>query len=57
MTTQPNAQAMRIGRTEPYHLTYVRAHRDNDILNPRLPGKRPAAADKEEGTKKDEHGQ
>ena len=57
MTTQPNAQAMRIGRTEPYHLTYARAHRDNDILNPRLPGKRPVAAGKKEGTKKDEHEQ
>lgn len=47
MTTQPNAQAMRIGRTEPYHLTYARVHRGNEILNPRLPGKRPVASGQE----------
>ncbi len=47
MATQPNAQAMRIGRTIPYHLAYAQIHK-NSILNPRLPGKRPAA-DREKG--------
>lgn len=41
METYPGIQATRIGRAEPYHLAYARAHRDNEILNPRLPGKRP----------------
>lgn len=45
MATQPNAQAMRIGRMVPYHLAYARANKDS-ILNPRLPGKRP---DQEKG--------
>ncbi len=48
MTTQPNAQAMRIGRAIPYHLAYARTNRDNSIINPRLPGQRPAA-DQEKG--------
>ncbi len=42
MQSQPNAQAMRIGRTIPYHLAYARAYRNNSIINPRLPGQRPA---------------
>ena len=42
MQSQPNIHAMRIGRTVPYHLAYARANKDS-ILNPRLPGKRPAA--------------
>lgn len=42
MQSQPNAQAMRIGRTIPYHLAYARANRDNSVINPRLPGQRPA---------------
>jgi len=46
MATQPNAQAMRIGRTIPYHLAYARANRDS-ILNPRLPGKRPKTEQEE----------
>lgn len=49
MATQPNAQAMRIGRTIPYHLAYAQTHR-NSILNPRLPGKRPEAAQEKEAT-------
>lgn len=48
MANHPNARAMRIGRTEPYHLAYVRAHRGNDIINPRLPGQRPVATRQEE---------
>ncbi len=43
MESQPNISAMRIGKTIPYHLAYARANKGN-ILNPRLPGKRPEAA-------------
>lgn len=53
MEFRPNADAIRIGRTQPYHLTYARAHRGNDILNPRLPGERPAAS--QEGEKREQH--
>lgn len=40
MASRPNISAMRIGRTQPYHLTYARAHRGDDALNPHLPGER-----------------
>lgn len=50
MTTQPNAQAMRIGRAIPYHLAYARVNRDNSIINPRLPGQRPTADQEKEAT-------
>lgn len=43
MESQPDINAMRIGKTIPYHLAYAQTHR-NSILNPRLPGKRPEAA-------------
>lgn len=48
MATQPNAKAMRIGRTIPYHLAYARANRDNSVINPRLPGQSPAETGQEE---------
>ena len=54
MTTQPNAQAMRIGRTIPYHLAYARANRDNSIINPRLPGQRPTAINQKKEATDDE---
>lgn len=34
---------------ELYHLTYIKKHKDNEILNPHLPGRRPEAADQEKG--------
>lgn len=46
MASRPNISAMRIGRTQPYHLTYARAHRGDDVLNPHLPGDRPAEREK-----------
>ena len=35
---------------EPYHLTYARIHKDNEILNPHLPGNRHMAAGQEGGS-------
>lgn len=32
---------------EPYHLTYARAYKGNETLNPHLPGKRHMAAGQE----------
>lgn len=32
---------------EPYHLTYARIYKDNEILNPHLPGNRHMAAGQE----------
>ena len=32
---------------EPYHLTYARIYKDNERLNPHLPGNRNMAAGKE----------
>lgn len=49
MQSQPNISAIRIGRTTPYHLAYAQTHR-NSILNPRLPGKRPEAAQEKGAT-------
>lgn len=40
MASRPNASAIRIGRMKPYHLTYARVHREDDVLNPHLPGER-----------------
>lgn len=39
---------------EPYHLTYARIHKDNEILNPHLPGNRHMAAgpENQKGEKK-----
>ena len=36
----PSIQAIRIGRTEPYHLTYAKLYQGDEILNPHLPGNR-----------------
>lgn len=44
MEHRPSIRAIKIGRTEPYHLTYARLHRGNEILNPHLPGGRFTAA-------------
>ena len=47
MVARPNIRAIRIGRTEPYHLTYARLYQGNEILNPHLPGNRLMAAGQE----------
>ena len=44
MEHRPSIQAIRIGRTEPYYLTYARLYQGNESLNPHLPGNRLTAA-------------
>ncbi len=41
MERRPNIRAIRIGRTEPFHLAHARKYQGNAALNPHLPGKRP----------------
>lgn len=40
MEHRPAKQAIKRGSTIPYHLLYTQTHRNNEILNPHLPGTR-----------------
>ena len=50
MENRPGEQALRTCDTVPYHLAFARAFRDNEIINPHLPGvrKNTAAAGQED---------
>lgn len=52
MEHMSNMRAIRIGHTVPYHLQYARTFRENETVNPHMPGKRrPAAGQKGEQRK------
>lgn len=40
MEHRPDKQTIKRGSTIPYHLLYAQTYRDNEILNPHLPGVR-----------------
>ena len=42
--------ASQVTGREPYHLTYARIYKGNEILNPHLPGNRHMAAGQEGGS-------